>query len=102
LHKAIEQRLRIFKAAGAESRISMFEVPEQWALNMLFINREHAIIGFPEDAADPQLQYGVRLSGSDLVSPVVEWYDKCIEGRAKPLKIELKRRRNAPSKPPAG
>jgi hypothetical protein len=93
LHKAIEQRLRVFRAAGAEARLNMFEVPEQWTLNMLFINREHAILGFPEDATDPQLQYGMRLSGADLVTPLVEWYDKCIEGRAQPLRIEVRRSR---------
>lgn len=92
VRRSFEKRIAVFHAAGALKRVRFFEVPEQWALNMLFINNDHAIIGFPEDAEDSKLQYGVRLSGTDVVSPVVNWYDKCVEGQAWPLAIPSLRR----------
>ena len=83
--RSIVERVKFFAAAKALQRLKMFEINEKWSLNLLLVNREHCVFGFPEDADDPKLQYGVLISGTEFVTPLVEWYDRCIEGRAKPL-----------------
>ena len=83
--RSIRERVRVFEAAKALPCLKMFEVNEKWTLNLLLVNHDYAVFGFPEDAEDPKLQYGVLISGSEFVAPLVEWYDRCIEGRAKRL-----------------
>lgn len=84
----ILQRIKVFREAGALSRLKLFELPEHWSLNILFVGREHAIIGFPEDRSNPQLQHGFRVSGSEFVGPMLDWYKECVEGRAVPLPVD--------------
>lgn len=79
MRKAIRDRRAMFVDAGAGDRLRLFEMRQEWSMNILLIDREHAIIGFPQDSSSQKLEYGLRVSGAPLVSPMVDWYDTCVE-----------------------
>ena len=77
--KAISDRIRSFAAVGARDRLKIFEMSGDWSMKILLIGRQHAIIGFPQDATSNKLEYGLRVSGAALVDAMVDWYDSCVE-----------------------
>jgi hypothetical protein len=88
LQRAIAYRVRVFKEHGALPRLRLFEVGQRWSMNLLFLNRTYVVFGFPEDLKVPRLQHGFRMSGIEFVSPLVDWYNDCVEGNAIHLPIE--------------
>jgi len=84
---ALIQRVKVFRDHRALRSIAFHELSAKWALNILVVDYDDAIIGFPESAQHTKLQEGVRLSGLHVVSPIASWYDKCVQGQA--TKIDL-------------
>lgn len=99
--RALRNRIAMFDKAHGTSKVRFYELDQEWTLNMLLLNYEEAIIGFPEDARKPQLQHGVRLEGYDVVAPVVQWYKACVRDQAFPLDVSLIRKGINPVRPPA-
>lgn len=90
--RALRHRIAILDRTHGTSKVRFYELDQEWALNMLLLNYEEAIIGFPENARRPELQHGVRLVGYDVVAPVVQWYKACVRDQAAPLDISLLRK----------
>jgi TIR domain len=86
--KAIIDRIAMFTGVGAGDRLKLFEMSSEWSMNILLIDREHAIIGFPQDSSSTKLEYGLRVSGASLVDPMVDWYIECIERPAAEIRME--------------
>jgi len=86
--QAIRVRREIFEDAGAAEHIAVFQVPHHWLLNVLTINDDHAIIGFPKQASDPHLSHAVRLSGQSFVSQITQWFDTCLLPSAHVVDLE--------------
>ena len=97
--RALTKRVGLFEAYGATKRMRIALINEHWSLNMLLVGREHAVIAFPNDKRDAKLRFGVRISGSEFVGPIVDWYDRCVESRAHRLTpdafLKPRRRRRA-------
>jgi len=89
LWRALKTRVEMFHASEATRRMRLFTINEHWSLNMLLVNRDHAIIAFPGEVKDSKLKFGVRISGADFVSPMVDWYDRCVERRAHRLSPQI-------------
>jgi hypothetical protein len=80
---ALTFRVELFdRQSVAVTRIRMFELRDEWTLNVLFINSQFAVIAFPESAWEPRIQFGFLISGVDTVAPLVDWYMNYIQARA--------------------
>jgi hypothetical protein len=88
LRNAIAYRVRVFVEHGGIEKLKLFEVTQRWSMNLLFLNRDYVVFGFPEDVKVPRLQHGFRMSGVAFVSPLVDWYQDCVERVATSLPIE--------------
>lgn len=88
LRRALTKRVRLFHEHEATRRMKIFTINEHWSLNMLLVGRDHAVIAFPNDKTDAKLRFGVRISGSEFVGPIVDWYDRCVESRAHRISAE--------------
>lgn len=94
-------RVNLFARRGATTHVRMFELSDEWTLNVLFVDREQAVIAFPESAWEPRIQFGFLITGADAVGPLVEWFDNYIQARAIPLApdrvaaVKRQRRRTA-------
>lgn len=86
--EAIRVRRQIFEDAGAREHIALFQIQHHWLLNVLTINDEHAVIGFPKQASDPHLSHAVRLSGQPFVSQITQWFDTCLLPSARVIDLE--------------
>lgn len=91
--EAIRVRRQIFDDAGAGEHIAVFQIQHHWLLNVLTINDEHAVIGFPKQATDPHLSHAVRLSGQPFVSQITQWFDTCLLPSARVVDLETLRLR---------
>lgn len=85
-HQAIAARARLFRDSGALPCLHMRESRDAWSMNLLLVNNEHAILGYPEGGRSSRLQYGVRISGSQIVEPMVKWYEQSLKKGTKALK----------------
>jgi hypothetical protein len=78
-------RVNLFARRDATTHVRMFELSDEWTLNVLFVDREQAVIAFPESAWEPRIQFGFLITGTDAVGPLVDWFDSYIQARAIPL-----------------
>jgi len=76
--RAIRERSEAFKVAGVADAITVFHTPHQWLLDVLTINDQFAIIGFPGAAGDPHLRYALRVAGQQFASQFTQWFDTCV------------------------
>jgi hypothetical protein len=88
VQRTLKFRVDLFARTAAATRIRMFELSDEWTLNTLFVDREHALIAFPASASDPRLQFGFLISGFETVAPLVSWFDNYIQARAVYLPAE--------------
>jgi len=96
--EAIRTRQSFFEAAGASSSITIFQTRHSWLLDLLTINDECAVIGFPAQASDPHLSYAIRLTGRQLVSQITQWFDTCVLPSARlvdPATLKVREPRSA-------
>lgn len=84
--QSIAGRAQLFKDFGALPCLHMRESRDAWSMNLLLVNNDHAILGFPEGGRSSRLQYGIRISGAQLVGPMVTWYENSLKKGTKPLK----------------
>lgn len=88
VRSAIHWRVRFFVRHRAIRHVELMELTDEWPLNMLFINREHGFLGFPAGGLDSPIQYGLLISGTATISPLVDWYDNFIEARSVRLRTD--------------
>jgi hypothetical protein len=55
--RAIVERIDVLRAAGVGDSIIVFHTPHQWPLDVLTINDENVIIGFPAAAGNSHLRH---------------------------------------------
>lgn len=76
--EVLRNRIEIFRSNGAVNMMTIFHTAHQWLLDVLTINDEVAIIGFPAHASDPHLRHAVEVKGQKFVSQFVQWFDTCV------------------------
>lgn len=75
VRSSIRKRFLAFEQARALPAAQFFEIPRTTLLDVLMINREHAVIAFPRPEEEDSLQFGIHFSGHELVNPLVNWFD---------------------------
>jgi hypothetical protein len=73
--ESIRNRQRAFEKAGVGDRITVFQTPERWRMDVMLIGEDHLIIGFPGRLGDPRLHHGIRISGGEFVTYISQWFD---------------------------
>ncbi len=56
-----------------------------WSLNLLLVDNEHIIIGFPTKAKDRGTRFGIRISNKAIIESVIRWYDEYLWREAVPV-----------------
>lgn len=80
---AIARRASGFLEIGAAGRLRMRECSDAWSMNLLLVNDHDAILAFPEGNRASRLRYGLRISGAELVAPIVHWYENGLKNGTK-------------------
>jgi hypothetical protein len=84
---AITRRAALFRDIGAIGRLRMRESTDAWSMNLLLVNDHDAILAFPEGTRGSRLRYGIRITGIELVAPIVHWYENGLKKGTKRLKL---------------
>ena len=85
--KAIRNRCKQFEKYAALECVNILQIDEQWAVDVLTINDDFAVIGFPAEHARRQLRNGVRISDHDFVRTINRWYERCVLPRARQVDL---------------
>jgi TIR domain len=76
--RAIRDRYAKFERHGARDCFNVLQIGEQWAFDVMTINDEYAVIGFPAERAGRKLRNAVRVSDRHFVRSVNRWYERFV------------------------
>lgn len=85
--KAIANRCEQFKKYAALDCVNILQIDQQWSLDLLTINDDYALIGFPAENEHRNLRNAIRITDHDFVRTINRWFDRCVLPRARQIDL---------------
>lgn len=82
---SVRNRRELFRQNNVLDRLEIKCLENFWSLNLLLVDNEHIIIGFPTRAKDRGTRFGIRISNKAIVESVIRWYDEYLWREAVPV-----------------
>lgn len=80
VRSSLAKRFAVLKRENALSTTKSFVTSNVNVLDILLMDREHAVIAFSHPENADRLQYGIHFTGYELVNPLVNWFDAGMAG----------------------